>query len=555
MHRMTRRVGRAEMKAPFDDSVFHIRSDTVRMEQHDGRRFMRLDAEQRESRLYRITKVIGGRYREDFVGVDVSHADDPATDRGHGAERLMPVSYVFSTRSWRYKGYSVMTPERPALRVGATWAATCIACHNTLPYLALLYDDLYGEHAPSYQGHVADHLLPPSRAWQADAIDEPGLKRAVAAEIEALGGPRPELTLPLRNILAQAMVVTRRKLQGNHLIEVGVGCESCHGGARAHAEDPRALPSFEPTSPLLRVHPSSGKAPTHAERINRTCAHCHTVLFSEYPWTWEGGRRKDPIPGGSTTNSGEARDFLLGGCSSQMSCVQCHDPHAEDRKERLQALEGEAGRSLCTSCHRELASPVAVAAHTHHRADGSGSSCIACHMPRKNMGLTYTLSRYHRIGSPTDQARVLGDRPLECALCHADHSVEDLVATMERFWNKRYDREALQKLYGDDLTVNVLTSTLARGKPHEQAAAIGVLGEQHATQALPLLAAQLAHQYPLVRYFAKHAIETITGEALSMDVNAPALEVAAQAREWIMTYPQGHPDSGWNEKVPAKNGP
>ena len=64
-------------------------------------------------------------------------------------------------------------------------------------------------------------------------------------------------------------------------------------------------------------------------------------------------------------------------------------------------------------------------------------------MPKKNMGLDYALTRYHRIGSPTDPARVERDRPLECALCHADKSVDALVGTMEPWWGKRYDREAL----------------------------------------------------------------------------------------------------------------
>ena len=64
-------------------------------------------------------------------------------------------------------------------------------------------------------------------------------------------------------------------------------------------------------------------------------------------------------------------------------------------------------------------------------------------MPRKNMGLGYDLTRYHRIGSPDRPGRVERDRPLECALCHVD-SVGELVGSMERWWGKRYDRGALR---------------------------------------------------------------------------------------------------------------
>jgi predicted CXXCH cytochrome family protein len=261
------------------------------------------------------------------------------------------------------------------------------------------------------------------------------------------------------------------------------------------------------------------------------------VLFSRYPWTWEGCRRGEPHPGGSSTNSGEARDFLLGGCSSEMTCSACHDPHAEDSRERLRELGTVEGTPICVRCHSDLGSDRALAAHTHHRTDGDGSACIACHMPRKNTGLGYELTRYHRIGSPTDGERVLRDRPLECALCHTDVSVDTIVKQMERWWGRRYDPSALRALYGKDLRVNPLDSTLARGKAHEQAAAIGVLGERRVARAVPLLSPHLAHDYPLVRFFAKQALETITGEVLPVDPNLPAAEVTAQWRTWLSKQP------------------
>ena len=41
---------------------------------------------------------------------------------------------------------------------------------------------------------------------------------------------------------------------------------------------------------------------------------------------------------------------------------------------------------------------------------------------------------------------------------------------MERWWNKTYERGALEKLYGA-FDANVLLATAERGKPHEQAVA------------------------------------------------------------------------------------
>jgi predicted CXXCH cytochrome family protein len=534
MRHMTRHAESAHVRAPFDGTVFRLKNDSAVMEQLGGQRFMRLVSPERGTRLYRITKVIGGRYREDFAGVDVTGAADPVNAPGRGAETVLPVSYVFSTRSWRYKGYSVTVPERDALKAAPVWSKTCIGCHNTLPYVSMLYDDLYGRGAASYQGSVSDDLLPPSRTWNVVVTDQQELMSAVADELAFLGAerPNPEDT-SLRDLLGQAIAETRRRLNGDHLVEVGVGCEACHGGAREHVENHRVRPAFDLRSSFLQVEPPPGTAPTRAQWINRTCARCHTVLFSRYEWTWEGGRRADSPPGGSSTNSGEARDFLLGACSSQMSCASCHDPHGEDRRERLDALAGPAGNEVCTSCHTKLASADAVRAHSHHQPGSAGSACVACHMPKKNMGLDYDLTRYHRIGSPTDEAKVQGDRPIECALCHQDKSVTVLVKTMERWWGKRYDWRALRALYGDDLRVNALESTLSRGKPHEQAVAIAVLGERGTKDAIPLLVPHLSHEYPLVRFYARRAIERLLGEELPIDPNLPGTEISTLAAEWL----------------------
>ena len=51
---------------------------------------------------------------------------------------------------------------------------------------------------------------------------------------------------------------------------------------------------------------------SHALDVNHACARCHQVLFTQYPWTWEGENRKSGHPGGAHINSGEARDLLHG---------------------------------------------------------------------------------------------------------------------------------------------------------------------------------------------------------------------------------------------------
>jgi hypothetical protein len=156
-------------------------------------------------------------------------------------------------------------------------------------------------------------------------------------------------------------------------------------------------------------------------------------------------------------------------------------------------------------------------------------------MPKKNLALDGTTSRYHRIGSPNDPQRVLLDRPMECALCHADKSVESLVSTTETWWKRPYDRDALRKLYGSSLDANVLLATAERGKPHEQAVAFYVLGEARSKAAVPVLATQLTHPYPLVRGYAKRALDTVMGSPIPIDIDADDAEIDAKAKAWLTT--------------------
>ena len=506
MHRMTRDARGAEVRAPFDGTRWRFKDDAVVLEQRDGDRFVRIEPGGSGSRAYRVTRVIGGRTREDFAGVEIG---------GNPEELVLPVSFVYATGSLRYKGYSVMVHERATLRAGPVWSRTCIFCHNTIPEVDRMLGAIAGPRPPAYQGELVDGWLPVERRSRVRVLDQGAFAQVASDEIARLGGARPESGADSRTVARAAIEVVRAGFEGTSLVESGIGCEACHGGAREHVRDPAVHPSFEPRAPWLDVQLAR---PSRAQSIDRACARCHQVLFSRYPYTWEGGRR-DSTAGGSHIASGEARDFLLGACAGEMSCTNCHDPHGGDTPEAMRRLATPQGNGKCTSCHAKLADRERVRAHAHHDPAGAGGACIACHMPRKNMGLDGALTRYHRIGSPTDPARVLGDRPLECALCHADRSVGALADTMEKWWPVRYPRQGLTELYGS-LDANVLRATLERGKAHEQAVAIGALGEARARDAAPLVAKQLNNEYPLVREWARRALDAM-GVAADAPTTAP----------------------------------
>jgi len=525
MHRMTRDARTAEIAAPFDGRELRLKDDVARLTTRGGERFVAITSAMFGDRTYRVTKVIGGHHREDFAGVDVA---------ARGAEEeILPVSFLRATQALRYKGYSVMVKDRPALKAGPAWRRTCILCHNTGPLLA----SLYGALAPSapYQGETVDPLLPAARRWSLEVTDERELARALGEEARRLGEDAAPPAATRARAVATTVNATRARFGEAHLVELGIGCESCHGGARAHVADPRVAPSFLPRASFFRVKDARGEEPRgEAEHVTRACARCHQVLFSGYPHTWEGGDRRGRA-GGSHINSGEARDFLLGACTSQLTCTQCHDPHGGGTR----APEGVAGNAACTAgchAHARYVAPEALAKHTHHAPDGVGSACLACHMPRKNMTLDGRLGRYHRIASPTEPQKVLLDRPLECALCHGDKSVASLVESMERMFGQRYDREALRRLYGD-LGENVMLATLRTGKPHEKAVALRAVGDAKDRRALELAAAELAGAYPLVRGYAFEAVTAIAGERPPVDVHDGAAAIEAATRRWLAAQP------------------
>jgi predicted CXXCH cytochrome family protein len=518
MHRMTRGAAAVDVRAPFDGHSWRFKDDVAVLERRGDDRFVAIEHSGAPTTRYRVTRVIGGRTREDFAGV-LAEGDG----RYAAEEVVLPVSYVFGTSSLRYKGYSVMVHERTALRAGPVWSRACIFCHNTVPEVDRMLGALAGYSSHRYQGEDVNEWLAPSRRARLAVRDDAAFSRVVADEVQLLGGAASAAGSDARTVARHAIDVVRAGFDGATLVEQGIGCEACHGGARDHAKNPGVLPSLAPAAPWLDVR-VPGDA--HAANVNRACARCHQVLFSRYPFTWEGGRRSAG-PGGSHISSGEARDFLLGGCATAMPCTNCHDPHGRDDARQVAALATPAGNARCAGCHAAESDPARVRAHTHHDPAGPGGSCVACHMPRKNMGLDGRLTRYHRIGSPTDAARVLGDRPLECALCHVDRSVASLVTAMEQWWPVRYPRQRLEELYGS-LDANVVRATLARGKPHEQAVAIALLGEARARDAAPLVAKQLLNEYPLVREWALGALRSIEGRC-DVDLAADDSTIAREA--------------------------
>ena len=539
MHRMTRVPRGAEIRAPFDGRSFRFKDDEVKLSEDRGERFMEISSASFGRHIYRITRVIGGRYREDFAGREVDRAAVSATWRDAGtSELILPVSYVFSPPSFRLKGYSVMVAERPGLKAGGVWNQTCIFCHNVAPYFSSLLGELLGPSAPGYQGEVVDRILPSERRARLVITDEGALVRAARDEISFLSAKRGagagELsTSDVPEALAAAIGVTRHSFDASHLVELGVGCESCHGGSREHVANPDIKPSFEIRSSFVRAdtgaqggHPAAPGA-RHQSRLR---ALPPSALLALSVHLGRGGRAVT-TRGGATSARARPGIFCWEGVRALSRAPACHDPHAADAPDKLPARWNRRGQRTVPRLSRQVprnasSRPTRI---TPLPVPGRSASIVTC--PKRTWGSGYQLTRYHRIGSPNDKAKVESDRPLECALCHVDKSTLELVNSMEAFWGKRYDQE-LELLYGD-LGRSPLLATATRGKAHEQATAIHVLGEARVAAALPGVAEQLCNPFPLVRYYARQALGQITGRPCDIDLDRDSADIRAETARFL----------------------
>jgi DmsE family decaheme c-type cytochrome len=117
-----------------------------------------------------------------------------------------------------------------------------------------------------------------------------------------------------------------------------LGCESCHGPGKAHADDTEA-------KGRIKVFKTMS-----ADEVNGTCTSCHTRGQHAL---WDGSQH-------------ERRD---------LSCVSCHSVHAA--KSEQKQLKTATQSELCAPCHREKTAKVDRSGHMPVR-EGK-MECSSCH--------------------------------------------------------------------------------------------------------------------------------------------------------------------------------
>ena len=203
--------------------VFLKRDGTFLMEHYrDGKRI----------RTFRITRPIGWRYQQEYVGIQIE-GPEPPDDPLYTTEAYLQFGYLLERKIWLPQFY--FNPE-PALEYEEDGSAhyhpfeaehfytsRCVFCHNTYSYDVRLYTDRTGGQSPPFA---------PIKAL---------------AETDSSHESNPQFFEELQKLSYTEQV---RELPTSKLVTVGISCESCHFGGREHSDGATPI-RFSPSHPLL----------------------------------------------------------------------------------------------------------------------------------------------------------------------------------------------------------------------------------------------------------------------------------------------------------------
>jgi hypothetical protein len=255
--------------------------------------------------------------------------------------------------------------------------------------------------------------------------------------------------------------------------EMGIGCEACHGPARAHIalmdewrENPATKPAYDKSAKnrdlgrLLRIFSPRTADP---RQVFDTCGYCHGNKNNSFFGFKPGDRYEDyalPFlisqpnppndpqgdfwPDGRPSRFNRPQALMMTGCfqKGQATCINCHTMHNPNNSHSLKVeIEMSGGGhtrqsdTLCTQCHTD-------ATHTHHAADSPGSRCIDCHMSNVNWRLI-TRRRDHTFQPPVPEMTSRYGVPNACTTCHEDKSPEWAASVMDRWYGNGDRRRAV----------------------------------------------------------------------------------------------------------------
>ncbi|MBN1509045.1 MAG: tetratricopeptide repeat protein [Sedimentisphaerales bacterium] len=264
--------------------------------------------------------------------------------------------------------------------------------------------------------------------------------------------------------------------------EPGINCEACHGPAQEHIQVCQAVargvgvPPMNPGS----VHGRDARA-THGrdadatgtprgvttsvqdlkiiitksftgDQINSMCGSCHAKM-SPLSASFRSGERfldhfdltalehPDFYPDGRDLGENYTMtSWRMSPCarSGKLDCVHCHTSSG-----RYRFKNDPRPDAACLPCHRQRVENATE--HTHHKADGTGSQCVACHMPMTEFA-RMTRSD-HSMRPPTPAVTVRFKSPNACNICHSDKDPAWADQHVRQWHDDDYQKPVLEQAW------------------------------------------------------------------------------------------------------------
>jgi hypothetical protein len=506
-HRLMNAMATPEnVRGDFTGTVMKYLGGEARFFNENGTNFMRLERD-KVVRRYAVFRTIGSRFFQYYVGKLVE-GPEPADALVRRVDHVLPLGYLIERRQWMpiiHIDAELPDGKREDPFAAATDIAydrSCSVCHTTWPS---------GDWLMSFTGIPRAQYFAP---FGFDFVASKYLHRAhpdIFDKVTASGRSRDQqMTDSFREI--------NDKPVADHAVVLGISCEACHNGAKAHAEnstpDKGSLnPLFFPASPEISVHASTrseawGRKP---HNLNWTCARCHSggrPLFAAGMAVWNSVEYSDATQGSCYLKSVTQKLSM-----PALTCVHCHSPHQGiGRKWQRPADEDDA---KCMECHKQFNDPPIRLAHTHHPADSEGNHCMNCHMPKITEGLQDVV-RTHTIFSPTEPRMIEANQPNACNLCHLKENIDWTLSYLKQWYPKKAGPYSEEKLTASYPHRKEPVGTGWLKSPHESTRLVAAeaLAKANARWALPELIQSLDDDYLINRRFSEARLSEMLGADL-----------------------------------------